>query len=66
MLIFIAADNSFDTVSFTMLTLTDQSLRASVACRRDEPRPLVKAVTYHRLGLWYDGGVWHARLIVDV
>ncbi|GIU95068.1 MAG: hypothetical protein KatS3mg012_1525 [Gaiellaceae bacterium] len=34
--------------------------------RRGSPRPLVKAVTLHRLRLRPDNGVWRGRVVLDV
>jgi SHS2 domain-containing protein len=46
--------------------LADASLEATVVARRGRPPPLVKAVTYHRLGMWNEEGTWRARVIIDV
>ena len=37
-----------------------------VCARRGEPRPLVKAVTLHRLRFRPENGVWHGRVVLDV
>jgi SHS2 domain-containing protein len=37
-----------------------------VRARRGEPRPLVKAVTLHRLRFRSENGVWRARVVLDV
>jgi SHS2 domain-containing protein len=37
-----------------------------VRARRGEPRPLVKAVTLHRLRFRPEDGVWRARVVLDV
>ena len=42
------------------------SLRGTVRGRTGEPRPLVKAVTYHGLALAHEGGSWRARVVLDV
>jgi SHS2 domain-containing protein len=34
--------------------------------RRGEPRPLVKAVTLHRLRFRREDGVWRGRVVLDV
>ena len=34
--------------------------------RRSEPRPLVKAVTLHRLRFRAEDGVWRGRVVLDV
>ena len=41
-------------------------LRARVRGRRGEARPLVKAVTLHRLRLGPENGVWRGRVVLDV
>ena len=48
------------------LVLCNTSLRGTVRGRSGEPRPLVKAVTYHGLALVHDGGRWRARVVLDV
>jgi SHS2 domain-containing protein len=32
----------------------------------DAPRPLVKAATYHRLGVWREGDGWRGTVVLDV
>ena len=44
----------------------DTGLRATVRGRTGEPRPLVKAVTYHRLAFAHEDGVWRGRVVLDV
>jgi SHS2 domain-containing protein len=46
--------------------LADGSLEATVVARCGRPPPLVKAVTYHRLGMWNEEGAWRARVVIDV
>jgi SHS2 domain-containing protein len=41
-------------------------LSGLVRLRRGEPRPLVKAVTLHRLRLRPENGVWRGRVVLDV
>jgi SHS2 domain-containing protein len=48
------------------LVLDNTSLRGTVRGRTGNPRPLVKAVTYHRLAFEEDNGRWHARVVLDV
>jgi SHS2 domain-containing protein len=48
------------------LTLSADSLEASVSGRRASPPHLVKAVTYHRLALEEREGAWHATVVLDV
>lgn len=48
------------------IVLCNTSVRGTVRGKRGEPRPLVKAVTYH--GLMFDrlDGGWQARVVLDV
>jgi protein archease len=48
------------------LALTGVELSALVRGRRGEPRPLVKAVTLHRLRFRPDNGTWRGRVVLDV
>ena len=48
------------------LQLVGNALEAAVAGRRASPPHLIKAVTYHRLGMWEESGAWRARIIFDV
>ena len=48
------------------LVLCNTSLRATVRGRTGEPRPLVKAVTYHGLAFAHEGDLWRARVVLDV
>jgi SHS2 domain-containing protein len=48
------------------LALSGFELSGLVRGRRGEPRPLVKAVTLHRLRLRREDGVWRGRVVVDV
>jgi protein archease len=48
------------------LELTGAALEASVAGHKASPSPLIKAVTYHRLGIWEEDETWRARVILDV
>jgi SHS2 domain-containing protein len=42
-------------------------LRGTLAGRAGlDVRPLVKAATYHDLRVWREGGLWRARVILDV
>jgi SHS2 domain-containing protein len=49
-----------------VLCNTSTSLRATVRGRAGEPRPLVKAVTYHGLAFAHEGDLWRARVVLDV
>lgn len=46
--------------------LTGSRLSGVVRGRRGEPRPLVKAVTLHRLHFRAENGVWRGRVVLDV
>ena len=48
------------------LTVTGAQLKGRVRLRSGEPRPLVKAVTLHRLRLRPENGVWRGRVVLDV
>jgi SHS2 domain-containing protein len=48
------------------LTLDGSRLTARVRLRHGEPRPLVKAVTLHRLRFRPENGVWRGRVVLDV
>jgi SHS2 domain-containing protein len=48
------------------LALDGPRLTGTVRGRRGEPRPLVKAVTLHRLRFRDEDGVWRARVVLDV
>jgi SHS2 domain-containing protein len=48
------------------LVLDGRRLTGVVRGRRGEPRPLVKAVTLHRLRFRPENGVWHGRVVLDV
>ena len=48
------------------VALSARRLRSLVRGRTGNPPPLVKAVTYHGLVFERRGGLWHARLVLDV
>ena len=48
------------------ISLRETKLRAVVRGRTGEPRPLVKAVTYHGLALAHEDGLWRGRVVLDV
>lgn len=48
------------------LLLDGRRLTGVVRGRRGEPRPLVKAVTLHRLRFRPENGVWRGRVVLDV
>jgi SHS2 domain-containing protein len=46
--------------------LSETRVRGVVRGRRGDPRPLVKAVTYHRLSFEPADGAWRATVVLDV
>lgn len=48
------------------LALAGSHLTGSVQVRAGQPRPLVKAVTLHRLRLRPENGAWRGRVVLDV
>jgi SHS2 domain-containing protein len=48
------------------LSLDGTRLAGVVRGRRGRPRPLVKAVTLHRLRLRREDGIWRGRVVLDV
>jgi SHS2 domain-containing protein len=48
------------------LELAGNALEATVVGRKAYPPHLVKAVTYHRLGIWKEDETWRARVTFDV
>lgn len=48
------------------LAVTGNRLAGTLRLREGEPRPLVKAVTLHRLGFGRENGVWRGRVVLDV
>lgn len=48
------------------LSLDGSRLTGTVRGRRGEPRPLVKAVTLHRLRFRKENGGWRGRVVLDV
>lgn len=65
-LVFLAEVHGFVPERLASIELLDGRLRATVTGRRDQPRPLVKAVTLSNLELDQDGGSWHGRVVLDV
>lgn len=65
-LAFHAESANFVPVRVARISLGDGSLEATVAGRRGAPPHLVKAVTYHRLGVWAEEETWRGRVILDV
>ena len=48
------------------VSVTGSRVAGLVRARRGEPRPLVKAVTLHRLRFRPENGVWRGRVVLDV
>jgi SHS2 domain-containing protein len=48
------------------VSLSGLAVHALLRGRRGAPRPLVKAVTMHRLSFGPSNGVWRARVVLDV
>lgn len=65
-LAFLAESQGFVATHIAELDLQPASLTAEVAGVLDEPPPLVKAVTYHRLTFEPSGEGYVARVILDV
>jgi SHS2 domain-containing protein len=65
-LVFLAEAESFLPERVVGLELEDARLVATLEGRTAAPRHLVKAVTYHRLALAEEDGVWRARVVLDV
>jgi SHS2 domain-containing protein len=64
-LVFLAETEKLVPVSAD-LALDGLELSGVVRGRRGEPRPLVKAVTLHRLRFRPENGVWRGRVVLDV
>lgn len=66
-LVYLADAEQFVPERIAALELGDDRLRATVEGHLGEPRPLVKAVTLHRLDFGRDDTVgWRARVVLDV
>jgi SHS2 domain-containing protein len=65
-LAYLAESQGFVPRRVERMELTGNALEADVIGRRASPPHLVKAVTYHRLGMWKEGETWRARVIFDV
>jgi SHS2 domain-containing protein len=48
------------------LAVSGSSVAGTMRLREGEPRPLVKAVTLHRLRFRPENGVWRGRVVLDV
>ena len=65
-LVFLAESEGFVATRIDAVELSAAELRATVAGALDEPPPLVKAVTYHRLAFEPAGDGYVARVVLDV
>lgn len=65
-LLFLSESQAFIPVSVEQLSLEAGAVVAIVAGRVSEPRPLVKAVTYHRLQFEPSERGYRARVVFDV
>jgi SHS2 domain-containing protein len=65
-LAYLAESEGFVPARAERLELAANTLEAAVVGRRAFPAHLVKAVTYHRLGIWKEDQTWRARVIFDV
>jgi SHS2 domain-containing protein len=65
-LAFLAESEGFVATELLELELSPDRLQATVAGVLDEPPPLVKAVTYHRLAFEPLGDGYVARVVLDV
>jgi SHS2 domain-containing protein len=65
-LLFLAESSGFISLRVKQLSLEDQQLTATVAGRLGRPRPLVKAVTYHRLEFEPAEHGYRGRVVFDV
>jgi protein archease len=65
-LVFLAETEGFVPHRLDDLELGERSLRAVVSGGLDEPPPLVKAVTYHRLSFESVGTGYRATVVLDV
>jgi SHS2 domain-containing protein len=65
-LLFLAESSGFVPFAIERLRLDAQRLEATVAGQTGRPRPLVKAVTYHRLEFAPTDRGYRARVVFDV
>ena len=65
-LVFLAETEDFVPERLERLQLDGTRLRAVAAGHRGRPAHLVKAVTYHGLEFARNGGVWRAKVVLDV
>jgi SHS2 domain-containing protein len=65
-LAFLAESEGFVATRVVDVELGESRVRATVAGVLDEPPPLIKAVTYHRLAFEPSGPGYLARVVLDV
>jgi len=65
-LLFLAESEGFIPLQIADLSIDADCLRATVVGRMGAPRPLVKAVTHHRLEFEPTDGGYRARVVFDV
>jgi SHS2 domain-containing protein len=65
-LVFLAESQGFVARSVEEIEWAPDGVSARVRGSVDEPPPLVKAVTYHRLAFERSGGGYVARVVLDV
>jgi SHS2 domain-containing protein len=65
-LVFLAETEGYVATSLESLELDEHGLRGIVVGVLDDPPPLVKAVTYHRLSFEREGSRYVARVVLDV
>jgi SHS2 domain-containing protein len=65
-LVFLAETKGYVATSLESLELDEHGLRGIVVGVLDDPPPLVKAVTYHRLAFARQGSRYVARVVLDV
>ena len=65
-LAYLAESRGFVPDRVERLELSGQALDATVVGHQASLPHLVKAVTYHRLGMWEEDETWRARVIFDV
>jgi SHS2 domain-containing protein len=65
-LVFLAETEGFEPAAIDALELGPCSAEASVTGRMGRPRPLVKAVTYHRLSFGAADDGYRATVVLDV
>lgn len=65
-LVYLAESRSLIPLGTDEIDVGDGSVSARVRFARGEPRPLVKAVTYHRLALEQVPAGWQGKVVLDV